>query len=184
MRNLMGLKHAVGQLTESLVNDFSGTESETQNNLRQVRTHTLALMGTTALVLERRDQLLSTESHRRRGGRSGGSCRQPAVLLRRRRQRPARGGSVTLTPPCAYNLTVDQFTGGASGAGVAWRRLDAARWRRDRLDGPVGAAAHPAAARRARQGRARGRDTGRLFVMSSAAPVERTSAGAAASARR
>ena len=111
MRNMMGLKHAVGQLTESLVNDFSGAESETQNKLRRVRTHTLALMGTTSLVLERRDQLVSTSrTAAEEAAAEGAAGNQPFFFAGADNDLPA-SGSVTLTPPCAYNLTVEQFKG-------------------------------------------------------------------------
>ncbi|MBB2987075.1 M14 family metallopeptidase [Terracoccus luteus] len=109
MRNTMGLKHSVGQLVESLVNDFDDDETETENKLRRVRTQTLSLMGTTALVLEKRDQLLSTTRAAAEDATAEGAAGdQPFFFAGADNDLPS-SGSVDLSPPCAYTMTVDQL---------------------------------------------------------------------------
>lgn len=110
LRNTMGLKHSVGQLVESLVNDFDDDETETENKLRRVRTHTLSLMGTTALVLERRAELLtSTRAAAEEAAAEGAAGDKPFFFAGADNDLP-EPSSVDLTPPCAYTLTLDQFT--------------------------------------------------------------------------
>lgn len=111
MRNTMGLKHSVGQLVESLVNDFDGDETETQNKLRRVRTQSLSLMGTTALLLEQRAELLATtRAAAAEAAAEGAAGDQPFFFAGADNDLPSPS-SVDLTPPCAYTLTPEQFVG-------------------------------------------------------------------------
>ncbi|GAA1159426.1 M14 family metallopeptidase [Ornithinicoccus hortensis] len=78
MRNTMGLKHRVGQLTESRVNDFSGEESQTENNIRRVRTHLLANQSTLDLMLEQGSAIkAATADAREAATEAGASGDQP-----------------------------------------------------------------------------------------------------------
>lgn len=109
MRNTMGLKHRVGQLTESRVNDFSGEESQTENNIRRVRTHLLANQSTLDLMLEQGSAIkAATADAREAATEAGASGDQPYFFAGADNALPPPN-AVDLAPPCAYDLTQEQF---------------------------------------------------------------------------
>lgn len=109
MRNMMGLRHSVGQLIESRVNDFTDSETETQNKLRRVRTQVLSLQATLDLVKERGPQLLTeTRTAAREAAAEGAAGDQPFFFAGADNMLPSPE-AVDLTPPCAYRLTAEQF---------------------------------------------------------------------------
>ncbi len=109
MRNMMGLRHAAGQLVESLVNDFDDDETETENKLRRVRTHTLSLQATLDLVLERRSELLEeTRASAQEAAAEGAVGNLPIFFAGADNMLPSPN-SLDLTPPCAYTMSVEDF---------------------------------------------------------------------------
>lgn len=109
MRNMMGLRHSVGQLIESRVNDFDDTETETENKLRRVRTQVLSIQATLDLTLEQGAQLLAeTRDAAEEAAAEGAAGDQPFFFAGSDNDLPSPD-AVDLTPPCAYTLTVEQF---------------------------------------------------------------------------
>lgn len=111
MRNMMGLRHSVGQLIESLVNDFDDDETETENKLRRVRTQVLAIQASLALVLEQGSALQDeTESAAEEAAAEGAAGDMPYFFAGADNMLPSLG-SVDLSPPCAYTMSVEDFRG-------------------------------------------------------------------------
>lgn len=111
MRNTMGLRHAAGQLVESLVNDFDDDETETENKLRRVRTQVLSIQATLDLVLERRTELLDeTRSAMQEAAAEGAAGDQPYFFAGADNMLPSPS-AVDFSPPCAYTMSVDDFLG-------------------------------------------------------------------------
>lgn len=109
MRNAMGLKHRVGQLTESRVNDFTGDESQTEGNIRRVQTHLLANQATLDLMLERGSAIKdATEQARAAATEDGATGDQPYFFAGADNALPTPD-AVELAPACAYALTNAQF---------------------------------------------------------------------------
>lgn len=109
MRNTMGLRHSVGQLIESRVDDVDGSETETGNKLRRVRTQVLSLQASLDLVLERGPELLtSTRAAAQEATAEGAAGDQPFFFAGADNMLPTPD-AVDLSPPCAYTLTVEQF---------------------------------------------------------------------------
>lgn len=109
MRNMMGLRHSVGQLIESRISDFDDTETETENKLRRVRTQTLSIQATLDLTLEQGAQLLATtRAAAEEAAAEGASGDQPFFFAGADNMLPSPDG-VELDPPCAYTLTGEQF---------------------------------------------------------------------------
>ncbi|GAB2688478.1 M14 family metallopeptidase [Thalassiella azotivora] len=109
MRNMMGLKHKVGQLTESRVNDFDDDETETENKIRRVRTHVLANQATLDLMLEQGAQILATTREAaQQAVEEGASGELPFFFAGADNMLPSPS-AVDLDPPCAYELTVEQL---------------------------------------------------------------------------
>lgn len=109
MRNTMGLKNRVGQLTESRVNDFTGDESPTEGNIRRVHTHLLANQATLDLMLEQGSTIKGvTEQAKEDATEAGASGDQPYFFAGADNALP-ESDAVDLTPACAYFLTEAQF---------------------------------------------------------------------------
>lgn len=109
MRNAMGLKHRVGLLTESRVNDFRDEETETENKIRRVRTHVLANQATLDFMLEQGAQVRQTvQAAAEQAVTEGASGDQPFFFAGADNALPP-ASAVDLAPPCAYTLTLPQL---------------------------------------------------------------------------
>lgn len=109
LRNTMGLRHVVGQLIESRVEDRDPAVTPTQNKLRRVRTQVLSLQATLALALEQGPALLTaTRTAAQEAAAEGATGDQPFFFAGADNALPSPA-AVALEPPCAYTLTVEQF---------------------------------------------------------------------------
>ena len=107
-RNMMGLRHAAGQLIESRVQDFDDTDP-TDNKLRRVRTQVLSFQAALDLVLEQGSRLVQeTQEAREEAAQEGAAGDQPFWFAGADNMLPG-ADAVTLDPPCAYTLTPEQL---------------------------------------------------------------------------
>ncbi len=157
LRNLSGVKHAVGLLIESRVDPLTDEErtDEALNNRRRVHSHLAALNGLIRFSSDRRAQVEAVTARARaarlRGPRPG--------VPRRRRQRPARTLRGARRPALRIPPHRRSVRGRGRRAGPARRTRRTGRRRGVRTAAAAAAGARPAAPGRPRHvspGRRRG----------------------------
>lgn len=105
LRNMTGVKHAVGLLIESRVEPLTEGTTEQANNLRRVRSQLAALKGLLRFAGERGRQVDTvTGAARLAGLRDTGP-----VYLGGADNDPAEPAEVIQNPPCGYRLTGQQY---------------------------------------------------------------------------
>ncbi|RJK94867.1 M14 family metallopeptidase [Vallicoccus soli] len=108
LRNLAGLRHVAGLLVETRIDD--GLEDDPEGNVRRVNSQLAAVRGTLSMVLEKRTQLArQTAAARERAAQEGASGDSPYYLGGADNRLPERS-EVLFEPPCAYELTAEQFS--------------------------------------------------------------------------
>ncbi|MES5818079.1 M14 family metallocarboxypeptidase [Streptomyces sp. RG80] len=104
LRNMSGVKHAVGLLIESRVDNLSGVDEAT-NNRRRVNSQLAALKGLFGYADERRGRIeAATTTARHEGYADTG----PVYLGGADNDLP-EPAEVIADPPCGYRLTDDQY---------------------------------------------------------------------------
>ncbi|MFI9263505.1 M14 family metallocarboxypeptidase [Streptomyces werraensis] len=107
LRNLSGVKHAVGLLVESRVDPLTDAEKadEAFNNRRRVDSHLAALNGLIRFTSERRG---TVEAVTARARAAGYADRGPVYLGGADNETPDPD-EVLVDPPCGYRLTAGQY---------------------------------------------------------------------------
>ncbi|MFJ6686398.1 M14 family metallopeptidase [Streptomyces werraensis] len=107
LRNLSGVKHAVGLLVESRVDPLTDAEKadEAFNNRRRVDSHLAALNGLIRFTSERRG---TVEAVTARARAAGYADRGPVYLGGADNETPDPD-EVLADPPCGYRLTAGQY---------------------------------------------------------------------------
>ncbi|MFJ1977694.1 M14 family metallopeptidase [Streptomyces albogriseolus] len=107
LRNLSGVKHAVGLLIESRVDPLTDEEKadETLNNRRRVHSHLAALNG---LILFSSEHRAKVEAVTARARAAGYADRGPVYLGGADNETP-EPSEVLADPPCGYRLTAGQY---------------------------------------------------------------------------
>ncbi|MCM2517649.1 M14 family metallocarboxypeptidase [Streptomyces griseoincarnatus] len=107
LRNLSGVKHAVGLLIESRVDPLTDEEKaeEALNNRRRVDSHLAALNGLIRFSSEQRGTVEAVTARARAAGHAD---RGPVYLGGADNETPDPG-QVLADPPCGYRLTVGQY---------------------------------------------------------------------------
>ncbi|KOV57612.1 carboxypeptidase [Streptomyces sp. NRRL WC-3618] len=106
LRNMSGVKHAVGLLIESRVEPLTEGIPEPDNNRRRVNSQLASLKGLFSFAGERGRQVhAATGAARLAGYRDTGP-----VYLGGADNDPAEPAEVIENPPCGYRLTADQYT--------------------------------------------------------------------------
>ncbi|MCT9077700.1 M14 family metallopeptidase [Streptomyces fulvoviolaceus] len=105
LRNMSGVKHALGLLIESRVDPLTDTDEAT-NNLRRVNSQLAALKGLFGFADERRGQVEAATT----AARHEGYADTGPVYLGGADNDPAEPTEVIQDPPCGYRLTADQYT--------------------------------------------------------------------------
>ena len=106
LRNMSGVKHAVGLLIESRVEPLTDGTPEPDNNRRRVNSQLAALKGLFSFAGERGRQVdAATGAARLAGYRDTGP-----VYLGGADNDPAEPAEVIENPACGYRLTGDQYT--------------------------------------------------------------------------
>ncbi|MDT6987181.1 M14 family metallocarboxypeptidase [Streptomyces lusitanus] len=107
LRNLSGVKHAVGLLIESRVDPLTDEEKadEALNNRRRVHSHLAALNG---LIRFSSDRHARVEAVTARARAAGYADRGP-VYLGGADNDPPEPSEVLADPPCGYRLTAGQY---------------------------------------------------------------------------
>ncbi|GAB2916333.1 M14 family metallopeptidase [Streptomyces heilongjiangensis] len=105
LRNMSGVKHAVGLLIESRVEASAPDTPEPVNNRRRVDSQRAALQGLFGFATERGRQVgAATRAARLAGLRDTGP-----VYLGGADNDPAEPAEVLRDPPCGYRLTTEQY---------------------------------------------------------------------------
>jgi hypothetical protein len=105
LRNMSGVKHALGLLIESRVEPL-GDVGEAVNNRRRVNSQLAALNGLFSFAGERRTQVGAATATARRAGYADTG----PVYLGGADNDPPEPAEVIQDPPCGYRLTTDQYT--------------------------------------------------------------------------
>ena len=107
LRNLSGIKHAVGLLIESRVDPLTDAEKadEALNNRRRVDSHLAALNGLIRFSSERRGTVEAVTAKARAAGYAD---RGPVYLAGADNETP-EPSEVLADPPCGYRLTAGQY---------------------------------------------------------------------------
>ncbi|MEV5371968.1 M14 family metallocarboxypeptidase [Streptomyces albogriseolus] len=107
LRNLSGVKHAVGLLIESRVDPLTDAEKadEALNNRRRVDSHLAALNG---LILFSSEHRAKVEAVTARARAAGYADRGPVYLGGADNETP-EPSEVLADPPCGYRLTAGQY---------------------------------------------------------------------------
>lgn len=107
LRNLSGVKHAVGLLIESRVDPLTDAEKadEALNNRRRVHSHLAALNG---LILFSWEHRAKVEAVTARARAAGYADRGPVYLGGADNETP-EPSEVLADPPCGYRLTAGQY---------------------------------------------------------------------------
>lgn len=107
LRNLSGVKHAVGLLIESRVDPLTDAEKadEALNNRRRVHSHLAALNG---LILFSSEHRAKVEAVTARARAAGYADRGPVYLGGADNETP-EPSEVLADPPCGYRLTAGQY---------------------------------------------------------------------------
>jgi hypothetical protein len=103
LRNMSGVKHAIGLLIESRVEPLTDTDGPT-NNRRRVASQLAALKGLFGYAEERRGQIEAATTEARRPEGTG------PVYVGGADNDPPEPAEVIQDPPCGYRLTGAQFT--------------------------------------------------------------------------
>ncbi|MCD7443284.1 M14 family metallocarboxypeptidase [Streptomyces lincolnensis] len=105
LRNMSGIKHALGLLIESRVEPLTDV-SEPANNRRRVDSQLAALKGLFTFTDDRRAQVeKATDAARRAGWADTGP-----VYVGGADNDPPEPAEVIQDPPCGYRLTAEQYT--------------------------------------------------------------------------
>ncbi|MDN3025426.1 M14 family metallocarboxypeptidase [Streptomyces sp. S.PB5] len=105
LRNMSGIKHAVGLLIESRVDDLTDV-GEAANNRRRVDSQLAALKGLFGFTDARRGRIEAATT----GARHEGYADTGPVYVGGADNDPAEPAEVIQDPPCGYRLTDDQYT--------------------------------------------------------------------------
>ncbi|MGA5521178.1 M14 family metallopeptidase [Streptomyces pseudogriseolus] len=107
LRNLSGVKHAVGLLIESRVDPLTDDErtDEALNNRRRVHSHLAALNGLIRFSSDRRAQVEAVTAR----ARAAGYADRGPVYLGGADNDPPEPSEVLADPPCGYRLTAGQY---------------------------------------------------------------------------
>lgn len=105
LRNMSGIKHSVGLLIESRVDNLAGV-GEAENNRRRVNSQLAALKGLFGFVDERRGSIERATTQ----ARYEGYADIGPVYVGGADNDPAEPTEVIQDPPCGYRLTDDQYT--------------------------------------------------------------------------
>ncbi|MFE0318285.1 carboxypeptidase, partial [Streptomyces albogriseolus] len=107
LRNLSGVKHAVGLLIESRVDPLTDEEKadEALNNRRRVHSHLAALNGLILFSWEHRAKVEAVTAQARAAGYAD---RGPVYLGGADNETP-EPSEVLADPPCGYRLTAGQY---------------------------------------------------------------------------
>ncbi|MEU6372967.1 M14 family metallocarboxypeptidase [Streptomyces sp. NPDC046909] len=105
LRNMSGVKHAVGLLIESRVDALTDVDEAT-NNRRRVASQLAALKGLFGFADERRGRIEAATTEARHAGRSDTG----PVYTGGADNDPPEPAEVIQDPPCGYRLTDDQYT--------------------------------------------------------------------------
>jgi hypothetical protein len=103
LRNMSGVKHAIGLLIESRVEPLTDTDGPT-NNRRRVASQLAALKGLFGYAEERRGQIEAATTEARRPEGTG------PVYVGGADNDPPEPAEVIQDPPCGYRLTDAQYT--------------------------------------------------------------------------
>ncbi|MFF1719307.1 carboxypeptidase, partial [Streptomyces sviceus] len=103
LRNMSGVKHAIGLLIESRVEPLTDTD-EASNNRRRVHSQLAALKGLFGYTDERRGRIEAATTEARRAEGTG------PVYLGGADNDPPEPAEVIQDPPCGYRLTDAQYT--------------------------------------------------------------------------
>jgi hypothetical protein len=105
LRNMSGVKHAVGLLIESRVDPLTDVD-ETANNRRRVDSQLAALDGLFDFTDEHRAQVETATGTARHAGYADSG----PIYLGGADNDPPEPSEVIQDPPCGYRLTDDQYT--------------------------------------------------------------------------
>ncbi|MGA5249579.1 M14 family metallopeptidase [Streptomyces pseudogriseolus] len=107
LRNLSGVKHAVGLLIESRVDPLTDEErtDEALNNRRRVHSHLAALNGLIRFSSDRRARVEAVTAR----ARAAGHADRGPVYLGGADNDPPELSEVLTDPPCGYRLTAGQY---------------------------------------------------------------------------
>ncbi|MEU1701588.1 M14 family metallocarboxypeptidase [Streptomyces pseudogriseolus] len=107
LRNLSGVKHAVGLLIESRVDPLTDEErtDEALNNRRRVHSHLAALNGLIRFSSDRRARVEAVTAR----ARAAGHADRGPVYLGGADNDPPELSEVLADPPCGYRLTEGQY---------------------------------------------------------------------------
>ena len=105
LRNMSGVKHALGLLIESRVDPLTEVD-EAVNNRRRVNSQLAALKGLFVFAEEHRAQVEAATGAARRAGYADTG----PVYLGGADNDPPEPSEVIADPPCGYRLTDDQYT--------------------------------------------------------------------------
>ncbi|MGA5350445.1 M14 family metallopeptidase [Streptomyces griseoincarnatus] len=107
LRNLSGVKHAVGLLIESRVDPLTDEEKaeEALNNRRRVDSHLAALSGLIRFSSEQRGTVEAVTAR----ARAAGHADRGQVYLGGADNETPDPGQVLADPPCGYRLTAGQY---------------------------------------------------------------------------
>ncbi|EMF30906.1 carboxypeptidase [Streptomyces gancidicus BKS 13-15] len=107
LRNLSGVKHAVGLLIESRVDPLTDEErtDEALNNRRRVHSHLAALNGLIRFSSDRRARVEAVTAR----ARAAGHADRGPVYLGGADNDPPELSEVLADPPCGYRLTAGQY---------------------------------------------------------------------------
>ncbi|MFF7639384.1 M14 family zinc carboxypeptidase [Streptomyces canus] len=103
LRNMSGVKHAIGLLIESRVEPLSDTDGAS-NNRRRVHSQLVALKGLFGYTDDRRGRIEAATAEARRAEGTG------PVHLGGADNDPPEPAEVIQDPPCGYRLTAAQYT--------------------------------------------------------------------------